>query len=198
MNVNNDIDIIFLSKLQHALDTLDEIDDMIKDNPDNQQKIDYEISDYLHLIQNTDLDKLDINKVMMALKKLRLKRASHYRFYEITKTYNANRDRLKYTSSRANLKEIIKNTLNNLNNEYNYRILESDDLNTLCTEKIEEKKKRSPKKSKYRITEFDLRKMVDEGMSTSEIATVFGCNQSMISHYKRKYGISTRSYKRKD
>lgn len=196
--MNNDIDIMFLSKLQQVLNTLDEMDNMIKDNPDNQQKIDYEISDYLHLIQNTDLDKLDINKVMMALKKLRLKRASHYRFYEITKTYNANRDKLKYTSSRANLKEIIKNTLDNLNNEYNYRILESDDLNTLCTEKIEEKKKRSPKKSKYRITEFDLRKMVDEGMSTSEIATVFGCNQSMISHYKRKYGISTRSYKRKD
>lgn len=196
--MNDDIDIIFLSKLQQVLNTLDEMDNMIKDNPDNQQKIDYEISDYLHLIQNTDLDKLDINKVMMALKKLRLKRASHYRFYEITKTYNANRDKLKYTSSRANLKEIIKNTLDNLNNEYNYRILESDDLNTLCTEKIEEKKKRSPKKSKYRITEFDLRKMVDEGMSTSEIATIFGCNQSMISHYKRKYGISTRSYKRKD
>ena len=196
--MNDDIDIIFLSKLQQVLNTLDEMDNMIKDNPDNQQKIDYEISDYLHLIQNTDLDKLDINKVMVALKKLRLKRASHYRFYEITKTYNANRDKLKYTSSRANLKEIIKNTLDNLNNEYNYRILESDDLNTLCTEKIEEKKKRSPKKSKYRITEFDLRKMVDEGMSTSEIATVFGCNQSMISHYKRKYGISTRSYKRKD
>ena len=196
--MNNDIDIMFLSKLQQVLHTLDEMDNMIKDNPDNQQKIDYEISDYLHLIQNTDLDKLDINKVMAALKKLRLKRASHYRFYEITKTYNANRDKLKYTSSRANLKEIIKNTLDNLNNEYNYRILESDDLNTLCTEKIEEKKKRSPKKSKYRITEFDLRKMVDEGMSTSEIATVFGCNQSMISHYKRKYGISTRSYKRKD
>ena len=196
--MNNDIDIIFLSKLQQVLNTLDEMDNMIKDNPDNQQKIDYEISDYLHLIQNTDLDKLDINKVMEALKKLRLKRASHYRFYEITKTYNANRDKLKYTSSRANLKEIIKNTLDNLNNEYNYRILESDDLNTLCTEKTEEKKKRSPKKSKYRITEFDLRKMVDEGMSTSEIATIFGCNQSMISHYKRKYGISTRSYKRKD
>lgn len=196
--MNDDIDIIFLSKLQQVLNTLDEMDNMIKDNPDNQQKIDYEISDYLHLIQNTDLDKLDINKVMAALKKLRLKRASHYRFYEITKTYNANRDKLKYTSSRANLKEIIKNTLDNLNNEYNYRILESDDLNTLCTEKIEEKKKRSPKKSKYRITEFDLRKMVDEGMSTSEIATVFGCNQSMISHYKRKYGILTRSYKRKD
>lgn len=196
--MNNDIDIMFLSKLQQVLNTLDEMDNMIKDNPDNQQKIDYEISDYLHLIQNTDLDKLDINKVMAALKKLRLKRASHYRFYEITKTYNANRDKLKYTSSRANLKEIITNTLDNLNNEYNYRILESDDLNTLCTEKIEEKKKCSPKKSKYRITEFDLRKMVDEGMSTSEIATVFGCNQSMISHYKRKYGISTRSYKRKD
>lgn len=196
--MNDDIDIIFLSKLQQVLNTLDEMDNMIKDNPDNQQKIDYEISDYLHLIQNTDLDKLDINKVMAALKKLRLKRASHYRFYEITKTYNANRDKLKYTSSRANLKEIIKNTLDNLNNEYNYRILESDDLNMLCTEKTEEKKKRSPKKSKYRITEFDLRKMVDEGMSTSEIATVFGCNQSMISHYKRKYGISTRSYKRKD
>lgn len=196
--MNNDIDIMFLSKLQQVLNTLDEMDNMIKDNPDNQQKIDYEISDYLHLIQNTDLDKLDINKVMAALKKLRLKRASHYRFYEITKTYNANRDKLKYTSSRANLKEIIKNTLDNLNNEYNYRILESNDLNALCTEKIQENKKRSPKKSKYHITEFDLRKMVDEGMSTSEIATIFGCNQSMISHYKRKYGISTRSYKRKD
>lgn len=196
--MNNDIDIMFLSKLQQVLNTLDEMDNMIKDNPDNQQKIDYEISDYLHLIQNTDLDKLDINKIMMALKELRLKRASHYRFYEITKTYNANRDKLKYTSSRANLKEIIKNTLDNLNNKYNYRILESNDLNALCTEKIQENKKRSPKKSKYHITEFDLRKMVDEGMSTSEIATIFGCNQSMISHYKRKYGISTRSYKRKD
>lgn len=68
MNVNNDIDIIFLSKLQQALNTLDEIDDMIRDNPDNQQKIDYEISDYLHLIQNTDLDKLDVDKIMIELK----------------------------------------------------------------------------------------------------------------------------------
>lgn len=196
--MNDNIDIIFLSKLQQALNTLDEIDDMIRDNPDNQQKIDYEISDYLHLIQNTDLDKLDVDKIMIELKELRLKRASHYRFYEITKTFNANRDRLKYTSSRANLKEIIKNTLDNLNNTYNYRILDSNDLRSLCSEKVQEKKNRVPKKSKYRITELDLRKMVDEGMRTSEIATIFGCNQSMISHYRRKYGISTRSYKRKD
>lgn len=196
--MNNDIDIIFLSKLQQALDMLDEIDNMIKDNPDNQQKIDYELSDYLHLIQNTDLDKLDINKIMMELKKLRLKRASHYRFYEITKSYNANRGKLQYTSSRANLKEIIKNTLDSVNNEYRYRILESDDLNALCTEKTQEKKKRGPKKSKYHITQYDLEKLIKEGKSTTEIATLYGCQQSMISHYRRKYGLSTRTYKKKD
>lgn len=194
----DNIDVLFLSKLQQAMLLLDDIDEMIKNNPDNQQKIDYEISDYLHLIQNIDLEQLNTDKILQELKQLRLKRASHYRFYEIIKSYNANRGKLQYASSRENLREIIKNTLDNLNNDYRYRVLDDNSLKEvgLCSMNVTPKKR--GKKSKYRITEYELRRLVNEGMSTSEIATTFGCTQSMISRYKKKYGIITRHYNKKE
>lgn len=48
-------DVIFLAKLQSVISTLDEIDKMAKENPDLQKMIDYEISDYNHILQNEDL-----------------------------------------------------------------------------------------------------------------------------------------------
>lgn len=67
--MNSNIDTIFLGKLQQALDLLDEIDDMIKQNPNDQQQIDFEISDYLHLLQNKDLNDLDTESLLKNLKR---------------------------------------------------------------------------------------------------------------------------------
>lgn len=196
--MNGNIDTIFLGKLQQALDLLDEIDDMIKQNPNDQQQIDFEISDYLHLIQNKDLSDLDTESLLKNLKELRLRRASHYNFYELSKAFSNNRNKLQYTSSRANLKEIIKNTRDSLNNEYNYRILDDESLHTLCkSADSKPEKKEKVRKTKYRITEAELSRMISEGMTTSEIATVFGCNPSLIPVYKRRYGITTRKYKKR-
>ena len=194
--MNSDIDVIFLSKLQQAMILLDEIDDMIKNNPDYQQRIDYEISDYLHLIQNTDLNTLDTNKILNELKSLRLKRASHYRFYEISKSYNANRGKLQYTSSRDNLREIIKSTLENLNHAYNYRVLDNKCLKDLSNN-VKTVSNEKNKKTRHKITKNKLIEMIDMGMRTSEIANKIGCTQSTISHYKKKYGIETREYKKR-
>lgn len=42
---------IFLVKIQNCLKLLDEIEDTIGNNPNDQSNIDYELSDYLHIIQ---------------------------------------------------------------------------------------------------------------------------------------------------
>ena len=41
---------LFLAKMQQAIKLLNEIDDMIDNNPEQQSNIDSELSDYFHLL----------------------------------------------------------------------------------------------------------------------------------------------------
>lgn len=56
---------VFLAKIQNVINLLDEIDEIIDNNPTMQQNIDYEISDYLHIIQRYNDDITTSSKVKM-------------------------------------------------------------------------------------------------------------------------------------
>lgn len=79
-------DLIFLAKLQQVMTTLDELDDIAKRNPTRQQMIDYEISDYLHLLQNEDMSDEKILELSKRLKQARLTRVSLFNTSELVKT----------------------------------------------------------------------------------------------------------------
>ena len=189
-------DLIFLAKLQLVMTTLDELDDIAKRNPTRQQMIDYEISDYLHLLQNEDLSDEKILELSKRLKQARLTRVSLFNTSELVKTYMNNNKVLIYSEHRHKLKDAIEEKMKNLNNNYNYRILEQEDVDSFKECTIIESKTRK-KRGKYEITKEMLEEKLEKGMKNKEIAEELGCEQSYISVLKKKFGLGMREYNRR-
>lgn len=189
-------DLIFLAKLQLVMTTLDELDDIAKRNPTRQQMIDYEISDYLHLLQNEDLSDEKILELSKRLKQARLTRVSLFNTSELIKTYMNNNKVLIYSEHRHKLKDAIEEKMKTLNNNYNYRILEQEDVDSFKECIVIESKVRK-RRGKYEITKEMLEERFEKGMKNKEIAEELGCEQSYISVLKKKFGLGMREYKKR-
>ena len=189
-------DLIFLAKLQLVMTTLDELDDIAKRNPTRQQMIDYEISDYLHLLQNEDLSDDKILELSKRLKQARLTRVSLFNTSELIKTYMNNNKVLIYSEHRRKLKDAIEEKMKTLNNNYNYRILEQEDVDSFKECIVVETKVRK-RRGKYEITKEMLEERFEKGMKNKEIAEELGCEQSYISVLKKKFGLGIREYKKR-
>lgn len=189
-------DLIFLAKLQLVMTTLDELDDIAKRNPTRQQMIDYEISDYLHLLQNEDLSDEKILELSKRLKQARLTRVSLFNTSELIKTYMNNNKVLIYSEHRHKLKDAIEEKMKTLNNNYNYRILEQEDVDSFKECIVIETKVRK-RRGKYEITKEMLEERFEKGMKNKEIAEELGCEQSYISVLKKKFGLGMREYKKR-
>lgn len=189
-------DTIFLAKLQKVIELLDEIDEMAHNNPDEQQAIDYEISDYQHLLQNEDLSDEKTLEVAKKLKDARLRRVHLNNTYELVKTYYGNNKVLIYSDNRYKLVEAITDKLRTLNQEYKYRVLDEDTVNSFKEVIIIETKVRK-RRGKYEITKEMLEERFEKGMKNKEIAEELGCEQSYISVLKKKFGLGMREYNRR-
>lgn len=189
-------DLIFLAKLQQVMTTLDELDDIAKRNPTRQQMIDYEISDYLHLLQNEDLSDEKILELSKRLKQARLTRVSLFNTSELIKTYMNNNKVLIYSEHRHKLKDAIEEKMKTLNNSYNYRILEQEDVDSFKECIVVETKVRK-RRGKYEITKEMLEEKLEKGIKNKEIAEELGCEQSYISVLKKKFGLGMREYKKR-
>jgi hypothetical protein len=189
-------DLIFLAKLQQVMTTLNELDDIAKRNPTRQQMIDYEISDYLHLLQNEDLSDEKILELSKRLKQARLTRVSLFNTSELIKTYMNNNKVLIYSEHRHKLKDAIEEKMKTLNNNYNYRILEQEDVDSFKECIVVETKVRK-RRGKYEITKEMLEERFEKGMKNKDIAEELGCEQSYISVLKKKFGLGMREYKKR-
>ena len=191
-------DTIFLAKLQSVIKTLDEIDEMAKNNPNEQQAIDYEISDYQHLLQNEDLSDEKTLEVAKKLKEARLRRVQLNNTCELVKTYYGNNKVLIYSDNRHKLVEAIKERVASLNQEYKYRVLDADTIEhfkeaTIVSANV----KTRNKPSKYDISKEELEEKLASGMKNKDIAKELGCEQSYISVLKKKLGLCMREYNRR-
>jgi len=190
---------IFLAKIQQALTLLDEIDDIITNNPEMQQNVDWEISDYLHILENeeelSDDARLEIDKQLARCRKMRRQLVN---IYTIGKVFNDNRDKLRYKNQREFLVSNIKSQVNKLDNDYKYRVLDQETINSYITkkEKIVEKPKIT-KLGKKRISKEELLEMINSGLKNKEIAEKIGLSPSALCHLKDEYGIARRAYKKK-
>ena len=190
-------DTVFLAKLQQVIKLLDEIDEMAHNNPDEQQAIDYEISDYQHLLQNEDLSDEKTLEVAKKLKDARLRRVHLNNTYELVKTYYGNNKVLIYSDNRHKLVEAITDKLSTLNQEYKYRVLDEETINAFKEATIIDVKVKKTRTSKYDISKEELEEKLANGMKNKDIAAELGCDQSHISVLKKLYGLGTRAYKRR-
>lgn len=193
---------LFLAKIQQVLNLLNEIDDIIDNLPEKQQNVDWEISDYLHLLESrgeelTKDAKLSIDDSLARCRTLRRRLLN---IFEISKVYNTNKNKLIYKNQREFLSNQIQATMKKLNNDYKYRVLDDktiDDIINTKTESTEENNE-TVKKTRGRracINKEDLLEKLKQGMNLTDIAKELNVTIGNISALKRRYGITKDMYK---
>lgn len=193
---------LFLAKIQQVLNLLNEIDDIIDNLPEKQQNVDWEISDYLHLLESrgdelTKDAKLSIDDSLARCRTLRRRLLN---IFEISKVYNTNKNKLIYKNQREFLSNQIQATMKKLNNDYKYRVLDDktiDDIINTKTESTEENNE-TVKKTRGRracISKEDLLEKLKQGMNLTDIAKELNVTIGNISALKRRYGITKDMYK---
>ena len=139
-------DEILVDKITQAVKILDEIDEMISTQGQELQKIDLELSDLYHFIENNNVTDNTSVKLIERIKQLRLKRRSLQREYEIENAYKNNSSKMMGNGTRSFLLNTIKQTVKNLNSEYKNRVLTDEDIEKL--QSTEKKKRGRPPKNK--------------------------------------------------
>lgn len=140
-------DVVLVEKIKLVIDTMDEIDEMIKSQPSKLQAVDFELSDLYHLIEYYDLTESAKVNIVDKIHDLRKIRRSLNNEFEIENTYQTHKSKLTGTETRQFLANEIYKTVKRLNNEYKNRVLTEESIQELMGEAEPPKKKRGrPKK----------------------------------------------------
>lgn len=136
-------DEIIFEKIKNALALLDEIDDMINTQSLQTQEIDYAIQDWLHYIENNEIDEKQSFKIIKELKRLRQVRRCLHNEHEIEKAFMNNSSKVMGNNTRPMLLAEVGKVAKQLKGEYKNRILTDEMIDNLINEK---KKRGRPKK----------------------------------------------------
>lgn len=124
-----DVEIVELVK--QGIEILDKIDEMIKTQSVELQKIDYELSDLYHLIENNELsDEASVN-IIKRIHDLRKERRALNNEYEIESTYQTHKSKLAGNGTRQFLATEILKTVKQLGKKYTNRVLKDEDIKSL-------------------------------------------------------------------
>ncbi len=140
--MNRDTEVF--NKIIEMCSILDEIDDRIKTQSSELQNVDFQISDYLHYIENVDIDEKECVNLVKELKNLRQIRRSLQREHEIEKTYKDNASKVMGNNTREFLVAEINKTMKQLDSDYKYRVINEEEIKNII--KSEKKKAGRPKK----------------------------------------------------
>lgn len=188
--MNNQYDKIFLKKLQDCVINLDELDEIIETNGERQSKVDSEISDWLHRLQN-HFEELKPNRVALAniaekIAILRLERASLRNEFELIKRYKEVSRQMMTKDNREFVIAEIQKTMKNLNQPYKNRIINEEDIE-LVEAMTEKEKNQTVKKNKRKIS-AESQKLNDQiwelyrqGISQKEIGKLVGLTQPSVN-----------------
>lgn len=174
-------ELIFLKKLQDCIDDLDDLDEIINTNSERQSVTDYELSDWLHFLQNeeniNDDTILNVSHKIIALRK---KRQSLRNEYECIKRYKELSNRMMTPASRESIKTEIGKTLSNLNQPYKNRVITEEDITFMKAKHEVKCTRRSRRKNSNEIDE-QLMELKNQGLTQREMAEIVGIKQASIS-----------------
>lgn len=191
MDNQNNHEHIFLAKINNVINLLDEIDNIIDNNPEMQSNIDSELSDYDHIIQNygTTMRIASKLKVLEMIELCRLKRVQFNSISRIGEFYNRNRQKLFYSHTRESFKNELTSLVSSLHQPYRYRVLTDGDVEDFIKQDDEEEKPKQKRHRKCMIDKETLQELLNKGMKNVDIAKKYGINPVYISQLKKKYGI---------
>lgn len=142
-------DEIIYEKIKQTTKLIDEIDSMINSQSEELKKVDLEISDWLHFIENNKTTEKQDSIIISKLKELRLIRKSLHKEYTIEKAYKDNSSKMMGNNTRQLLLAEINKVVNQWEKEYNNRILTDEEIEQI----LNQTKKRvgRPKKNELEV-----------------------------------------------
>ena len=142
-------DEIIYEKIKQTTKLIDEIDSMINSQSEELKKVDLEISDWLHFIENNKTTEKQDSIIISKLKELRLIRKSLHKEYTIEKAYKDNSSKMMGNNTRQLLLAEINKVVNQWEKEYNNRILTDEEIEQI----LNQAKKRvgRPKKNELEV-----------------------------------------------
>lgn len=191
----------FLGKIKQVISLLDEIDEIIKSIPSTQQKNDYLLSDYLHLIESDEFGTVLATNITKEIKTARNERRAWNNIKLIADSYIKNKYKLMQTEQRKELTKILTESVNNLHQDYKYRILSDEDIKELHKEKKQEMEssKKIPKKRKEYKSVTVTKEWLEAQLKikkAKEIAEELGISTSSVTNLKKKLNIEVRNKKK--
>lgn len=191
----------FLGKIKQVITLLDEIDEIIKSIPSTQQKNDYLLSDYLHLIESDEFGTVLATNITKEIKTARNEKRAWNNIKLIADSYIKNKYKLMQTEQRKELTKILTDSVTNLHQDYKYRILSDEDIKELHKEKkqeMESSNKITKKRKEYKsvtVTKEWLEAQL-KIKKAKEIAEELGISTSSVTNLKRKLNIEVRNKKK--
>lgn len=142
-------DEIIYEKIKQTTKLIDEIDSMINSQSEELKKVDLEISDWLHFIENNKTNEKQDSIIISKLKELRLIRKSLHKEYTIEKAYKDNSSKMMGNNTKQLLLAEINKVVNQWEKEYNNRILTDEEIEQI----LNQTKKRvgRPKKNELEV-----------------------------------------------
>jgi hypothetical protein len=188
----------FIAKLQQCVNAfdnadklLDEIDDFIKNEmPNETSKFDSEQQDYLHILENYELNDSQLICIGRKLEANRNVRKNWHNIYAISTVWNEHKAKIYNKNSRIFLREILAKNIKSLDSDWKFRVLSEDEVKSLLKEDKEETtKKGRPSKFSTAITD-KIFTDYENGVSPKNLSTKYDIKlptlYAMLKRYKNK------------
>lgn len=120
-----------ITQILNVSDELKILDEYFEELPSLQSKIDEELSDLLHYIENNSLTPKQSTKMVKLLQEKRLIRRSLCNDYEIKKVYNSHKNKMTMDGQRQFFLNEIYKKAKELNRKYRNRRLEDEEIKGL-------------------------------------------------------------------
>lgn len=119
-----------VSSILEVSSKLDELDKYFEELPSRQSKVDEELSDLLHFIEdiNNKINGKQAIKLIKLIQAKRLERRKLLNDFEVKKVFNENRNKIAYTNQRQFFLNAIYKKNKELNNTYKPRWLDYDTI----------------------------------------------------------------------
>lgn len=135
-----------LDKIKTITTLLDEVEEMKKTQSTELQNVDYELSDWYHLIEHNELNEEQSCRVVKRIHELRLLRRDLKNEYELEQVISTHKNKLIGTDTRQFLITEMNKTNKIINQEYKNRVLTQETIDEVLN-KTTKKRKGRPKKS---------------------------------------------------
>ena len=135
-----------LDKIKTITTLLDEVEEMKKTQSTELQNVDYELSDWYHLIEHNELNEEQSCRVVKRIHELRLLRRDLKNEYELEQVISTHKNKLIGTDTRQFLITEMNKTNKLINQEYKNRVLTQETIDEVLNNTTKKRKGR-PKKS---------------------------------------------------